>query len=73
MFNTLWQSFPIQFDHQTLSQLKTFGGTLNKILIHDAHINHTNNEAKDKPSKDFSIAMGPEQVTRAKTLQDILC
>jgi hypothetical protein len=71
MFNTLWQSFPIQFDHQTLSQLKTFGRTLNKILIYDAHINHTSNETKDNPSKDFSIVMGLEQVTKAKTLQDI--
>jgi hypothetical protein len=34
-------------------------------------INHTSNEAKDNSSKDFSIVMGPEQVTRAKTLQDI--
>jgi len=58
MFNPLRQSLAIQFDHKNLSQLKTSGGTLNKILIYDAHINHLGNEAKDNPSKDFSIVNG---------------
>ena len=58
MFNPLRQSLAIQFDHQTLLQLKTSGWTLNKILIYDAHINHMGNEAEDDPSKHFSILTG---------------
>jgi len=58
MFTPLWQSLAIQFDHQTLSQLKSSGRTLHKIPVYGVHINHVGKEAKYNPSKDFSVVNG---------------